>query len=346
VTDETREIFLRRILPTLAGGVLGGAVFWLLGLPAPWLSGAMVGMVGVIRFGVEPYLPSFLRDVGMLLAGIVTGSAITPEMIGIISRYPASLVGLALTTWVIVQAGRATLTRGFGWDRETAFFASVPGALSVVIATAATRKVDMLRVAAIQAFRLFVLIAVLPSVVILSAPRVDVAPAPLLSAPAFAWVCGLGVVIALLFERFGVMAPFLLGGMVATGGLHVAGFVVGTTPDIVAGLAMLLVGIFAGSRFSALDGASLRALALPGIAVFLVTSAIAALGSLIVAFLIGLPLGMVLVAYAPGGLEAMVLLGLALGLDPLYVTAHHVGRFVMIAAALPFIARRNLDGGP
>lgn len=346
MTDETRELFLRRILPTLAGGFLGGAVFWLLGLPAPWLSGAMVGMVGVIRFGFEPYLPSFLRDVGMLLAGIVTGSAITPEMIGIISRYPASLVGLALTTWIIVQAGRATLTRGFGWDRETAFFASVPGALSVVIATAATRKVDMLRVAAIQAFRLFVLIAVLPSVVILSAPRIDIVPIPLLSAPAFAGICAAGVIIALLFERLGIMAPFLLGGMAATGGIHVAGMVVGTPPDAVAGLAMLLVGIFAGSRFSALDGASLRALALPGIAVFLVTSAIAALGALIVAFLVGLPLGMVLVAYAPGGLEAMVLLGLALGLDPLYVTAHHVGRFVMIAAALPFIARRNLDGGP
>lgn len=343
MTAEAREILFRRTLPTLAGGFLGGFAFWALGLPAPWLSGAMVGMIGVIRIGVDPYLPSFLRDVGMLLAGIVTGSAITPEMIGIISRYPASLAGLALVTWIIVHAGRATLTRGFGWDRQTAFFASVPGALSVVIATAATRNVDMLRVAAIQAFRLFVLIAVLPSVVILSAPRADIAPVPLLSAPAFAWVCAAGVVIALLFERFGVMAPFLLGGMAATGGLHIAGTVVGTPPDAVAGLAMLLVGIFAGSRFSSLDGASLRALALPGIAVFLVTSAIAALGAVVVAFLIGLPLGMVLVAYAPGGLEAMVLLGLALGLDPLYVTAHHVGRFVMIAAALPLIARRNLD---
>lgn len=335
---------LRRLLSTLAGGFLGGLLFWLLHLPAPWLSGAMVGMVGVIRFGINPYLPPFLRDVGMLFAGIVTGSAITPEMIGIIARYPASLAGLALTTWVIVQAGRLTLVRGFGWDRETAFFASVPGALSVVIATAATREADMLRVAAIQAFRLFVLIAVLPSVVILSTNHAVVAPPPLMSAPAFASVAGLGVVVALLFERFGVMAPFLLGGMLATGGLHMAGVAVGTTPDAVAGLAMLLVGIFAGSRFSALDGAALRALALPGIAVFLITSAIAALGALIVSAVIGLPLGMVLVAYAPGGLEAMVLLGLALGLDPLYVTAHHVGRFVMIAAALPVIARRDPGG--
>ena len=333
-----REDIVKRILPTLAGGFVGGLAFWLLGLPAPWLSGAMVGMVGVIRLGFKPHLPPFLRDVGMLFAGIVTGSAITPEMIGIISRYPASLIGLALTTWLIIQAGQATLMRGFGWDRETAFFASVPGALSAVIATAAERNVDMLRVAAIQAFRLFVLIAVLPSVVILSTSAVGAKPATLLSVSAFAWVCGLGVVVSLLFERFGVMAPFLLGGMAATGGLHVVGFVVGTPPDAVVGLAMLLVGIFAGSRFSALDGPSLRALALPGIAVFVITSAVAALGALVTSFVIGLPLGMVLVAYAPGGLEAMVLLGIALGLDPLYVTAHHVGRFVMIAAALPFIA--------
>lgn len=343
MTTEDRKA-LRRLLPTLAGGLLGGFLFWLFHLPAPWLSGAMVGMVGVIRFGIKPYLPPFLRDVGMLFAGIVTGSAITPEMIGIIARYPVSLVGLALTTWVIVHAGRLTLVRGFGWDRETAFFASVPGALSAVIATAATREVDMLRVAAIQAFRLFVLIAVLPSVVILSTSHAIVTPPPLMSAPTFAGVAGLSVVVALLFERLGVMAPFLIGGMIATGGLHIAGVAVGTTPDVVAGLAMLLVGVFAGSRFSALDGAALRALALPGIAVFLITSAIAALGALIVSAAIGLPLGMVLVAYAPGGLEAMVLLGLALGLDPLYVTAHHVGRFVMITAALPALARRDRGG--
>ena len=105
------------------------------------------------------------------------------------------------------------------------------------------------------------------------------------------------------------------------------------------GLAMLLVGIYAGSRMSGLDLATVRSLVLPGLALFLVTTAIAVIGGLAVSWLVGLPIAETLVAFAPGGLEAMVMLGLAMGLDPLYVTAHHVARFVMIAAALPLISR-------
>ncbi len=47
-----------------------------------------------------------------------------------------------------------------------------------------------------------------------------------------------------------------------------------------------------------------------------------------------------IVAFAPGGLEAMVVLGMAMGLDPLYLASHHVGRFVVIAAVTPFLLRR------
>jgi len=35
-----------------------------------------------------------------------------------------------------------------------------------------------------------------------------------------------------------------------------------------------------------------------------------------------------------------VVLGLSLGLDPLYVTSHHVGRFVLLSVLLPLLARR------
>ena len=44
-----------------------------------------------------------------------------------------------------------------------------------------------------------------------------------------------------------------------------------------------------------------------------------------------------LVAFAPGGLEAMTVLALILGLDPLYVGIHHLVRFLIIGLALPFL---------
>lgn len=330
---------LLRIGVTLGAGLVGGLAFWALHLPAPWLSGGLIGVVGLLVVGFGPSMPDALRDVGMLLAGAVTGSAITPEMVQAVARYPASLAILAVTTALIVVAGRFVLVRVFGWGRQTAMFAAMPGALSAVIATVAEAGGDMMRVIAVQSFRMFVLVALLPSTVLMAVTEVAARPAALLPAPGFALMMLLASAVAMLFLRLGVMAPFLLGGMAGAGLMHVTGLISGTPPPEVANLAMLLVGIYAGSRFSGLDGVTVRSLFLPGLSLFVVTTAVAAAGGFAAAVLVGIPVAEALVAYAPGGLEAMVMLGIAMGLDPLYVTSHHVARFVMIAAALPIVSR-------
>jgi membrane AbrB-like protein len=335
----TRSTVIGRIGITLGAGIAGGLVFWLLHLPAPWLSGGLVGVVGLLALRVRPVLPDSLRDLGMLMAGAVTGSAITPEMVQTVARYPVSMAILAITTIAIVVIGRFVLVRFFAWDRQSAMFAAMPGALSAVIATVAEAGGDMMRVMAVQSFRMFILLAVLPSTVMMAVREVAPPAVAVLPATGFAAMLLLALIIALVFERLRVMAPFLLGGMVAAGVLHVTGLLSGASPPIVANLAMLLVGIYAGSRMSGLDLVTVRSLVLPGLALFLVTTLIAAIGGLAVSWLVGLPIAETLVAFAPGGLEAMVMLGLAMGLDPLYVTSHHVARFVMIATALPLISK-------
>jgi uncharacterized membrane protein AbrB (regulator of aidB expression) len=42
-------------------------------------------------------------------------------------------------------------------------------------------------------------------------------------------------------------------------------------------------------------------------------------------------------AFAPGGLEAMAMLAFAMGLDPLYVGAHHLARFMGLGLVLPIL---------
>jgi uncharacterized membrane protein AbrB (regulator of aidB expression) len=44
-----------------------------------------------------------------------------------------------------------------------------------------------------------------------------------------------------------------------------------------------------------------------------------------------------LVAFAPGGLEAMTILAFILGLDPIYVGIHHFVRFIGIGVLVPFV---------
>ena len=72
-------------------------------------------------------------------------------------------------TWI----GYVFYVKKAGWDRATAFFASLPGALALVLMLADTAKADMRRVTISQCIRLFFLVAALPAVIeFLSPPHV------------------------------------------------------------------------------------------------------------------------------------------------------------------------------
>jgi hypothetical protein len=52
----------------------------------------------------------------------------------------------------------------------------------------------------------------------------------------------------------------------------------------------------------------------------------------------------VLVAFAPGAMDAMLALALTLHIDPIFVGAHHLSRFVFVTIATPGIV--HLFGRP
>jgi uncharacterized protein len=61
-----------------------------------------------------------------------------------------------------------------------------------------------------------------------------------------------------------------------------------------------------------------------------------------VAALLGMPVAQVWLAYAPGGVETMAVIALALGLDVAFVGAHHVARFFWLGLIVPVWMRRYL----
>jgi hypothetical protein len=65
--------------------------------------------------------------------------------------------------------------------------------------------------------------------------------------------------------------------------------------------------------------------------------AVAAAGAALTSLLGGLPLPLTLLAFAPGGLEAMIIMAFALGLDPAYVAAHQIARYVGLVLLMPFV---------
>jgi uncharacterized protein len=320
------------LLLTLAIAGAGGGLFASLGMPAPWLTGSMVATVVAAAARLPVGLPARLRDLAFLLLGISMGSNATPESVAQMRAWPGSLALLAVSVAAAMLAAAVYLERVHGWDRVTARCASIPGAFSAVVVIAAGSTADLPRVVLAQSIRIFTLVALMPPILALA--NVDNGTTTTASTAATNTLAEVLVTLAvsgglgLVLVRLRVPAGMLLGAMIASALLHATGLVHGRFPPALVIGGFLATGVVIGSRFRGTSwitlvrtvpgavGSVLLALAL--------SAAIAGMGTAI----LGLPFGQLWLAYAPGGVEAMAAMALALNLDPAFVGAHHVLRIL------------------
>jgi membrane AbrB-like protein len=340
---STRLMILGRELAVIALAAIGGGVLTLFGVPAGWMSGAMLllALVGLARPLPDLRKPWF--DVTMLLSGTLLGSAATPEALAAVARYPGSLAVLFLALAAIMLVTGAYLRYIAGWSWIDSLLASAPGALSAVIAVAQAKGANIGRIAVIQLFRILVLVAFLPSVMrvaggggLATQPRsVEVAGiGPMLL------VLACGAIVSLVFTRLRVTAPVILGSTIASSVLHGAGVVHGTLPPSIQIGVLILLGAVMGGRVSNVKRRDLLALFPLAIGSFVVSVVVAFAFAWPAAWLAGVPYATAMAAFAPGGLEAMAMLAFAMGLDPLYVGAHHLARFMMLGLVMPLLVVR------
>ncbi len=330
------------VAATLAVAVTGGGLATLAGLPASWLSGAMIAVTAASLAGLDTRLPLTAVEIAFLLIGTALGSGVTPELIRGAAAWPLSLIGLGVSVLACTLAVRAFLIKVAGWDRDSAFFAAVPGALSYVLAVAAEAGADVRKVAASQSIRLFLLVAVLPSLLV-SIEGGPPAPPPVHVAGWWdiAGMLAFAAAVGLAFRRLKVPAGRLTGAFAASALLHGTGLVAGTLPMPVVIVAFLLLGTLIGSRFVGTGLRFIGGILAASIGGFFVATGIAGMIAVAGASTLGVPIDQAIVAFSPGGLDAMMSVALALHMDSAYVAAHQFARFAGIAFTLPIVLKAS-----
>jgi membrane AbrB-like protein len=334
---------------TAAVGALGGALLALVDFPAAWLSGALIAVTALALAGFPARVPDWIRRAVFIVLGITMGSAVTPETVAGIRTWPITMFFLVLS----VPGGMAAVMlylKWAGWDREVSFYASALGAMSAVIAAATDAGVDVRKVVFAQSVRVFFLIVALPAILIgggLVSPDGAVVAQPL---AAQWWEIVLmgagGIAGGLLAEGLGVPGGLVVGAMLVNAILHGTGFVSAAVPNYVLIPCFVLLGAFIGARFFGTDISMLKKLLLHSIGAFVVAVAASSMFAVAGAWLAGESVAKAIIAFAPGGLEAMIILAFLIGLDPAFVGAHHLVRFVLIAVFLPLVARALFGRAP
>lgn len=322
---------------------LGGAVFWALGLPAPMLTGGAAAVSLAALAGVRADLPVPLRNVFFLLLGMNIGTGVTPLVVASVPSWWVSILALSVSLVVTMGGGTALLVRAFGYDRRTAVLSSAPGHLSFVLGLGVETGADVARIALVQSIRLLILTLVVPPLVaaVFGATGISVLPPTVMSWADLGATAALGAGLGWLFLRAKIPAALLLSGMAISALGHGLDLTPGRVPDGLTALAFAGMGVLIGSRFSGARIADLRALLGAGLATAGVALASASLAGLVVLWAQGLNPALVIVALAPGGVEAMSAIGISLGLDPAFIAGHHVARLVLLTGLIPlFLGRR------
>jgi membrane AbrB-like protein len=331
---------IRTTLETLVIGIIGGALFYWAELPGGLISGAMIAVATIGVMGRPVGLPQPIAHVILMTLGLSLGSMVSPEMVKNLSAYPLTIALLAAATFCSTFGSSIYLQRFHGWDRTSALLAGSPGALSQIIMLATERNADVAGIAVVQIFRVIILTGMVP---MLLAATGLLGHGPLPSRGPEASPLGLAelavaaVAVSLFMRWIKFPASWMFGAMMASSVLHGAGLVHGTLPQWAYITALVGIGSLIGSRFGKISPRTIVSHLWAGLGSFTVAIAISSVFVTIIALTTQVKLSDIVVAFAPGAMDAMLALALTLHIDPVFVGAHHLSRFIYVSIATPGI---------
>lgn len=336
---------------SIALGALGGAIAAALGLPMPWLLGAL--LINAVWVQMRPpatpdaFQPPRFVVTGMIaVIGVMIGGAFTPELAASILGWWPSVLGVVAFT-LIGQFGAFLIYRHFfAYDSATAFFSASPGGFVENIAMGTEAGGDALTLTLLQFLRMVSIIFLLPvGFSLWSGQAVGSAAGESLAGdPAslrdYAWMLAAAVGGYWLAHQARVPVAMILGPLVATAVLHLTGILLTQPHALFMTVAMVVLGSSLGARFSGLKMADMLRAA-RAVAVIVLW-----FGALVLVFAYGLMLITAftvpdyIMSLAPAGVIEMSLVALSLDTNPVFVTTHHVVRILVTVLIIPLIYHR------
>lgn len=338
---------LRAIGLAVVLGTIGGALFKFLTVPLPWMLGAMCFTTIAAMSGVQVAMPRQLRNGFVTILGVLLGSGFTPAVLGRMDEWVFTLA--ALIVWIFVAGGIAYvyLRRVAGHDRTTAFFGATPGGLAEMTLVgsqygADPRVLSLTHTVRVMAtvlivpiwFRLEGLVGPLPAKATIGILEVALRDYGILAACAVA-----GAYIGI---KLRLPAGTMLGPMVVSMAVHLAGVSEAQPPYEIVAAAQIVLGCAIGQRFAGTKLSVIARHAAHGIVVTVIMLGLAILFAGMMARVTPESFEALVLAYSPGGFAEMSLVALALSVDSALVASHHLFRIVFIVSIAPWLFRRKI----
>ena len=326
-------------------GLISALLAVRIGLPLPWFLGPMIGNTIAAVSGVPVFGPTFLRPIAVPVLGVMLGSAFLPSVVAQATDWISTL---AMVPVFLLLSGTATFAffRRVGrFDPVTAFFSSMPGGLNEMVIQGGAAGGDMRKIALAHSTRILIVIFLVGLVYSYAAgvssadseppytEFTDLAPGD------GAWLVFCAVLGAPLGVVLRLPAGLMVGPLLVSAVLHIAGVVTIGPPTAVSLAAQFVLGTSVGCRFcgtSPREVVSNLVLGSGAAFIMLLAALVSAVGVLLIS---QVSLWQAFLAFSPGGMMEMSLLAFAIGQSVAYVSVAHVFRFMVVLFVAPAVFR-------
>jgi membrane AbrB-like protein len=328
---------LLKLFNTLWVGLLGGLTFYWLNVPLAWMLGPLLANLVVSMAGMPVGIRPRLRGWFLGGLGVILGGQASQDTLSQASNWPASLAILSLGVILIIFGVSFYFRKVAGFDKASSWFSAVPGAMTSMILMGGQAGGDERKITLAHALRLTFVVLLVPSLFWLFFTPPDAASNPLYQEPENLWLL-LGIAPAWwLGRKLRLPTPEFTAPLFMSVGAALSGHAFAGTQVLVAATFLILGGSI-GARFYGTRWSEIFWLGKHALGATVVALSLAAFSAGIMHWLLDIPFATALLTMTPGGIGEMAMVALALGVDPVFIAAHHLFRILALMLLIPFAA--------
>lgn len=248
----------KQIITTLITAAIGGALFALIHIPVPWLLGPMIAVLIGTNVGKHRYVwPTSIRNAGMMIVGYTIGLSMTAAALQNMALQLPSMLLMTVLLLLLCSGIAYVVSKFSDSDYSTSLLGSIPGGLTQVIMLAEeTKGINLAVVTVTQIIRLMMIVIVMPLLVLTPmfgqgggeqmAETTIPASIQVSLFPNIIFFTLVSIVFALAGSRIKFPTAYLLGPLIGTTILQLAGLQGPQLPSVLISAAQLMIGTHVG----------------------------------------------------------------------------------------------------
>ncbi|QCJ69255.1 ammonia monooxygenase [Providencia heimbachae] len=319
--------------------LIGGALTYM-GIPLALMFGPIITIIIFHRFGFSFSIPKHTITFVQVALGTSVGL-----MFNQVSLSEADNLFLLLFMLVVCLAVQFSFSffwfyRKVGWTKQEAMLGSVPGAMAAILALTDHTHTPPQKIVISHTIRLIILILLAGIVVGSNGNPQPIIELPDLTIKSTFWllvIVAVGVISGMLLQRLSVPAPYMLTSLASATLIQGWLDIPLNFPLMLTELSMVLIGMNIGNHFVVFPLSSLIKNIYSSAQVVVINIVLTILITVFASWLTGYDMSVLLLAWAPGSMEAMTFAAITMNLDAGFVMSNHIIRMVIIQS-IPSIA--------